>query len=189
VAATNGTLLNQETKEKVPYQIIALDISWKEKLIAVQDEVYTKLERKDLYIKITEQEFEEVLGGMGIVVGAVCNGQLVGFHVSSYHDTETKELGKHLNLNSRQLEELAYIEASVVLPEYRGNGLQKIMISENIKLLKDCGFIKHLVTTIAPDNIPSLKSLQNLGFFILNTKEITPGCIRHILYRKLKEKI
>ncbi|NLT95940.1 MAG: hypothetical protein GXW85_10535 [Clostridia bacterium] len=38
-----GILLNQETKEYLPYEIIVLDISWKEKLMAIQDQVYDQL--------------------------------------------------------------------------------------------------------------------------------------------------
>ncbi len=185
VLLASGMLLNQETKETLPYEIIILDITWKEKLITVQDQVYAQMKPKGTYIKITDQEFEEVLGEMGIGVGAICQGQLVGFHVSSFHDSETRELGRYLNLEPNKLEGLAYVEASVVLPSFRGNGLQKIMIGENIKLLKSTGFIKHLVTTVAPENIASLKSLKALGFSALKRKEFFPGCQRLILYQKL----
>ena len=56
-----------------------------------------------------------------------------------------------------------YLSRSGILPEFRGNNLQKLLIEERIKYAKENGY-DGLMTHTSIDNIPSIKNLISCGF-------------------------
>lgn len=68
------------------------------------------------------------------------------------------------------------LDNTVVLPEYRGNGFQKVIIE---KLLE--GIDVPVVATVAPSNIASFKTLERCGLRIERTVERRGGFQRHVM--------
>lgn len=51
-----------------------------------------------------------------------------------------------------------------VLPEYRGNNLQKDLIEERIERAKSIDKVESIITYTSYENIPSIKNLKHCGF-------------------------
>lgn len=70
-----------------------------------------------------------------------------------------------------------------VFDDYRGNGIQKYMIKRCDKLSKDLGY-KYVVTTVHPDNIASIKSIEASGFSYVGDVEFSRG-LRKVYQKSL----
>lgn len=78
----------------------------------------------------------------------------------------------------------ADIDGIIVLPEYRGNGLQKILVNYLEKKTKEKG-IDNVVAEVTFGNEYSLKNLQNLGYEIKTWYQKDEKIKRHILLKRL----
>jgi len=181
----NITINNAENKKAYLCKIKVLDKRWKNPLIVLQNNFLVSTVDQNLYIPFTEDEIDEVFSGKGIFIGAVVKDKLVGFFMASFHDQETIELGKASGIPEEELDQLVYIESSIVLPMARGNGLLKKMINECLVVLKKMNRFKHLIATVSPENIPSLKSTTDLGFRVIRLSDIHGHYERYVLYKNL----
>lgn len=98
------------------------------------------------------------------------------------HNINTKS--DTIPLYSQTLEKVVHMDSASVLPEHRGHGLQRQMITL-AEVLIDKEKYHYSFATVAPDNTASLKSLQKNGYEILITKEKYGGVLRHIMMKKL----
>lgn len=78
----------------------------------------------------------------------------------------------------------ADIDGVIVLPEYRGNGLQKILVNCLEKKAKEKG-INNIVAEVTFENDYSLKNLQDLGYEIKTWYQKDENIKRHILLKNL----
>ena len=78
----------------------------------------------------------------------------------------------------------ADIDGVIVLPEYRGNGLQKILVNYLEERAKEKG-INNVVAEVTFGNEFSLKNLQDLGYEIKTWYQKDENIKRHILLKKL----
>ena len=78
----------------------------------------------------------------------------------------------------------ADIDGVIVLPEYRGNGLQKILVNylENKAKEKD---ITNIVAEVTFGNEFSLRNLQDMGYQIKTWYQKNENIKRHILLKKI----
>lgn len=79
----------------------------------------------------------------------------------------------------------ADIDGVIVLPEYRGNGLQKILVNYLESKAKEKG-ITNIVAEVTFGNDFSLKNLQALGYEIKTWYQKDENIKRHILLKELK---
>ena len=78
----------------------------------------------------------------------------------------------------------ADIDGVIVLPEYRGNGLQKILVNYLEKKAQEKG-INKVVAEVTFENHYSLKNLQDLGYEIKTWYQKDENIKRHILLKKI----
>lgn len=78
----------------------------------------------------------------------------------------------------------ADIDGVIVLPEYRGNNLQNILVNYLEKRAKELG-ISNIVAEVTYGNEYSLKNLQNLGYEIKTWYQKDNNIKRHIMLKKL----
>lgn len=73
-----------------------------------------------------------------------------------------------------------------VLPKYRGNHLQERLILKAESIMKERdSSIKHSYATVHPDNLPSLKTLEKVGYKKYKEKLMYGGKIRYIMRKEL----
>ena len=73
---------------------------------------------------------------------------------------------------------------NLVLPEYRGNGLQKILVNYLEKRARELG-IQNILAEVTFGNEYSLRNLQNLGYEIKTWYQKDENIKRHILLKRL----
>lgn len=93
-------------------------------------------------------------------------------------------LGHDLSFSPLQLQGVAHMESAAVLPQFRGHGIQKKLLSAAENSLRAQGF-RYSLCTVHPDNLPSLQSLLSLGYQVSATKLKYGGKLRHIMQKEL----
>ncbi len=110
----------------------------------------------------------------------------VAYLLVLFPELSSKNLGYDLAFEKRQLLQTAHMDSLAVLPNHQGQRLQQSLIrcAEEILRQHFSGKI-YLLATVAPANLPSLKSFQACCYEIRGTKEKYGGVIRHILSKKI----
>ena len=103
---------------------------------------------------------------------AVANNKIVAFASGDFGGSDNQSYVPELTGSDRirnfiENKKLFWAEIVCVLPEYRNQGLQKILLKELIGKVK-AKDIEYVVGTVSPDNIVSLNNLLNCDFHILD---------------------
>jgi len=77
-----------------------------------------------------------------------------------------------------------HIESVAVLPEFRGNGLQKRLVLEGERLAVSIGY-QNAMATVSPHNRYSLSNMLDMGYKVVNTVP-KYGSIRNILLKNFE---
>lgn len=144
------------------------------------------MEDPSMYIIDTEDDIlHSIDGEHGFAVLAKEEGELAGFFLFRYPDVhEEDHLGAYLNLTEDQKKKVVYMDSAAVFPKFRGQGLQRQLLLEGEKRLKQTPYTIALAT-VSPKNPASLNTLLKNGFRIIATAEKYGGVLRHILHKDL----
>lgn len=112
------------------------------------------------------------------------NGMAVAYLYAHIPGKDKNNMAKDLDIPKSEWSKVAYLDSSVVKPEYRGNHIMQTLMREAMKDLRSRGFI-HIFATVHPDNISSRRSLEASGFTCYDTKEMYTGLVRCCMYLKL----
>ncbi|CAD2075041.1 N-acetyltransferase [Phocicoccus pinnipedialis] len=155
-----------------------------DEVLEMQEEIYEKMEVKEALERIKRDEMETILSD-NYSVGVYADNKLVamrGFYIPKLDEEE--HLADDVGVDrSRTI----YSEIALVHPIARGEGLQFKMGKILLEDLKKDDRFDHLIATVMPLNIPSLKNSLRIGLKIVNTKFKYGGKRRHILHMNLKE--
>lgn len=173
---------------KMSKKDIVLRIATKEQaneIHSVMEEVYNRLEDKTLYVCDDLEYVKTHVEGEGFaVVACDSNSKIVGSFIFRYPMQSEDNLGRDIGLSDSQLEKVVHMESSVVLPEYRGQGLQLSMLRYGEELI-DRSKYKYLMATVSPDNKWSYNSFENNGYSLITTKEKYDGLMRRIYLKEI----
>ena len=155
-------------------------------IYGVMKQVYEQLEDKTLYVcdsfeyvkaHITEEGF--------IVIACSEEEKIVGSFIVRYPGLNEDNLGRDIGLKEEQLLQVVHMESVVVLPEYRGRGLQLAMLNfaeEQIDKEK----YNYLMATVSPDNPWSYRSFEQKGYELKLTKNKYEGLERRIYLKEIR---
>src|SRR5690606_15484564 len=104
------------------------------------------------------------------VIGLNCGRNLIGYGLVEFHNSISETLAAD-NFYNKHLgaEPVAVLAGCAVLPEYRGNNLQKLLIMQREVYAKDQG-MPRMVTMVWEDEVASLTNLKALGYELLATR-------------------
>ena len=124
--------------------------------------------------------------GMGIGYKAIEteSGNTAGVFLAVIPGTDKSNLGRDAEMPDSLLPFIAHMDSAAVLPEYRGCGLQKRLMTAAEEDLKAMG-MRYLMCTVHPDNRFSLNNVLRQGYKIVTVKEKYGGNIRAILQKEL----
>ena len=124
------------------------------------------------------------LNDEAIIVKALYKDDLAGFLLVERHINPKHELAEEIPKD--ELSSSIEMDNAGVLPKYRGNHLQEHLIlkAESIIKEKDSS-IKYSYATVHPDNLPSLKTLEKVGYKKYKEKLMYGGKIRYIMRKEL----
>lgn len=145
-----------------------------------------KDEEKGYFLPFKEESYMRIVNDPindGEIYGAFLEDKMVAWIFLSVSD-RMKEIRNYI---PDIVGKCADIDGVIVLPEYRGNGLQKKLVKflENRAKEKD---ITNIVAEVTFGNYYSLNNLKNLGYEIKTWYQKDKKIKRHILLKRLEEK-
>lgn len=142
-----------------------------------------KENEKGYFLPFTEEWYLRIVNNPlkdGEIYGAFYKNKMIAWIYLSVSTGMERIKSFIPNLNGK----CADIDGVIVLPEYRGNGLQKILVNYLEKKAKEKG-ISNVVAEVTLGNEFSLKNLQDLGYEIKTWYQKDENIKRHILLKKI----
>ena len=167
---------------------ISFDLAAKKdvpEIYALMKTVYEGLDDRSLYVCDDIEYVKKHINSKGFIVKS-CNddGKIVGSFIFRYPGMQEDNLGRDIGLAEGELPKVVHMDSAVVLPEYRGHGLQSAMLSYAEKLI-DKKQYSYFMATVSPNNPASYKSLEKNGYHLVLTKEKYGGLIRRIYLKEI----
>ncbi|WP_044340220.1 hypothetical protein [Rossellomorea aquimaris] len=175
-------------KENRLYTVHKLSMLHIENILLLQDLVVTDLEDKTRLQPLARDEYEYILKGNGVMVGAFLEQELIALRALLIPEIDDEHLGLDIGLNEAELNQVIYQEISLVHPSYRGNRLQQVLgtvIMEELNSLP--GDFTYISCTVAPFNIPSLKDKFAQGMEIAALKNKYGEQMRYIFVKEVNK--
>ena len=143
-------------------------------------------EEKGYFLPFKEESYLRIVNDPindGEIYGAFVDNKMVAWIFLSVSD-RMKEIRKYIpDIKGK----CADIDGVIVLPEYRGNGLQKKLVSFLENKAKEKG-ITNIVAEVTYGNDYSLNNLKDLGYEIKTWYQKDKNIKRHILLKRLEDK-
>lgn len=135
--------------------------------------------KKECYTRIVNDPIND-----GEIYGAFVNNKMIAWIFLSVSNRmiELKQMIPNLE------ESCADIDGVIVLPEYRGYGLQKRLVKYLEEKAKEKG-IKNIIAEVTLGNIYSIKNLKDLGYKEQNWYQKDKNIKRYIFLKQLEQKI
>ncbi len=145
---------------------------------------YFKEDEKGFFLPFKEESYLRIVNDPindGKIYGAFLKDKMIAWIFLSVSD-RMKEIKSFIP----DIEgSCADIDGVIVLPEYRGNNLQKILVNYLEQRAKELN-IQNIVAEVTFGNEYSLRNLQSLGYDIKTWYQKDENIKRHILLKKLK---
>lgn len=173
---------------ETPFFVIKLTLQHLQKIEELQVEVYEALADQSILQPLSTEEFEYILNGHGMMIGAYVGEELIAFRALLNPPIDEEHLGYDCGIAENEFQRVLYQEISNVSPKYRGYGLQKTLatvVMENIDLEK----YDYVCSTVKPYNIPSLKDKFSQDLVIKGLKIKYVDKLRYIFYKDLRQEM
>ncbi|MGF9767901.1 GNAT family N-acetyltransferase [Bacillus albus] len=173
-----------------PFHVTLLSLEHIEQILSLQNVVVEALEDKSRLQPLSLEEFQYILEGNGMMIGAFIENELIAFRALLVPPIDEEHLGLDIGLPESELHRVIYQEISNVHPNCRGNGMQKILATVIMnELQKEDSKYDYVCCTVAPFNIPSLKDKFAQGMEIAALKEKYGGSMRYVFVKELRGNI
>ncbi|PEL18263.1 N-acetyltransferase [Bacillus wiedmannii] len=170
-----------------PFHVTLLSLENIEQILSLQNVVVKALEDKSRLQPLSLEEFQYILEGNGMMIGAFIENELIAFRALLVPPIDDEHLGLDIGIQESELHRVIYQEISNVHPNSRGNGMQKILATVIMdELQKEDGKYDYICCTVAPFNIPSLKDKFVQGMEIAALKEKYGGSLRYVFVKELR---
>lgn len=169
------------------FHVTLLSLEHIEQILLLQNVVVEALEDKSRLQPLSQEEFQYILEGNGMMIGAFIENELIAFRALLVPPIDDEHLGLDIGIPERELHRVIYQEISNVHPNWRGNGMQKILATVIMdELQKEDSKYDYVCCTVAPFNIPSLKDKFVQGMDIAALKEKYGGSMRYVFVKELR---
>ena len=169
------------------FHVTLLSLEHMEQILSLQNVIVEALEDKGRLQPLSLEEFQYILEGNGMMIGAFIQNELIAFRALLVPPIDDEHLGLDIGLPESQLHRVIYQEISNVHPNCRGNGMQKILATVIMdELQKEDSQYDYVCCTVAPFNIPSLKDKFAQGMEIAALKEKYGGSMRYVFVKELR---
>lgn len=171
---------------ETPFFVIKLTLQHLQQIEELQVEVYEALADQSILQPLSTEEFEYILNGHGMMIGAYVGEELIAFRALLNPPIDDEHLGYDCGIAENEFQRVLYQEISNVSPKYRGYGLQRTLatiVMENIDLEK----YDYVCSTVKPYNIPSLKDKFSQDLVIKGLKIKYVDKLRYIFYKDLRQ--
>lgn len=186
------SLVNKHSKAKQNMDFYVKYVELKEipEVLKLQDYIYEKITRKEIFVRDTEEDLVEALNDKGIIFGIYTNeGRLAAYRFINVPGESSHNMGHDVYLPKSEFHKVVHLETTVVHPDFRGLGLQKLTLDYATKWSVANGY-RYLFCTVSPYNPVSLNNIMGGELKVRNLKKKYPteehdGYLRYILSRDL----
>ncbi|HHK5558653.1 GNAT family N-acetyltransferase [Bacillus cereus] len=169
------------------FHVTLLSLEHIEQILSLQNIVVEALEDKSRLQPLSQEEFQYILEGNGMMIGAFIQNELIAFRALLVPPIDEEHLGLDIGIAESELHRVIYQEISNVHPNCRGNGMQKILATVIMdELQNEDSKYDYVCCTVAPFNIPSLKDKFAQGMAIAALKEKYGGNLRYVFVKELR---
>lgn len=155
-----------------------------EPLIRLLAEVRQGMPHKEwFYLDPPEEVRERMENGTMQLWVAMDGERLAGAFDALLPGLEDCNYGYQLGFSREELEKVVNMDTAAVHPDYRGQHLQRRLLQAAEAELSGTGE-KHLLCTIHPENVYSLRNALAQGYIIQRTLPMY-GSVRHILRKDI----
>ena len=170
--------------DKSILKIEKLDISSIPELLDIQEEAFEYAKGDtDFLRRNTVETLTPCFNEPSVVLGVFHLEKLVAFGILYYAGKTEENLAKDID-EVESLTDNANLKLTIVRPNYRGNGLQRLLILELEKYAKKSGFT-YLSTTVSPNNPWSLTNCKKCGYKEVKILQKYGGLTRVLLAKKI----
>ena len=170
---------------RIPYRLRFLghdDLSALEEFRAF---IFGQLPDIDAYFPETPEFAAQHLGERGVTLGLEAEGRLVACAVVGLPHPGMPAFVDDLPHPQPKLLSTAHIASCMVHPDFRGNGLQPLLVSMRALYALGAGR-PHLFSRVALSNPISLANLLNAGFVVRRVLIMHSGRLRYLLHRDMR---
>jgi len=173
---------------ETPFYVTTLDLQHLQEIENLQVEVYESLVDQSILQPLTSEEFEYILKGNGMMIGAYVGQELIAFRALLNPPVDNEHLGYDCGITEEAFNRVLYQEISNVSPKYRGFGLQKILANIIMSQI-DIAKYDYVCSTVKPYNIPSLKDKFAQGLVVKGLKIKYVDKLRYIFFKDLRQEL
>lgn len=152
-------------------------------IMNIIDVAIENLPNKNMFYADTKEFIEKHIEEKGFSLVALKEEKIAGYIVVRFPKQDEDNLGKHVK-EKIDLNKVAHMESTAVLPEFRNNGIQKLLLEKAEDKLKDTEYCYYM-GTVAPDNEYSLKTLLGRKYTVIDTAKKYGGLQRNIMYKEI----
>lgn len=154
------------------------------KIMTLQDECVNNLPSSELYYPLSREELLESMH-LDKLIGVFHKEELIAVEVIVVNRISHRNIAEEMGYDPC---ESFTFDAVMVRPQWRGYGLQNILLGQCVSIAKTKN-IKYIVATVSPDNPHSLNNFTRFGFKIISTSEKYGGLVRHLLKYSLNDTV
>ena len=153
-------------------------------IINLQKRMFDALPNKDLCKTLPRETFKTQLIEDVFFAADSADGRLAGFSILVPNDPDNpRNYGNYLGYDREQMKKAVGFDLTVVDPDFRGRGLQRIFNKLRIGVAVEMGATEGLVT-ISPENLYSLRNFLIMNFEIIDEREMYGGKKRYLLRKE-----
>jgi predicted GNAT family acetyltransferase len=180
----NGRLSGRGELERIdyPYEMKNLCEDSLRDLVGLQSLIAERLPEPEIFRLHDELDFNDIFQGEHSVIGVTTAIGLVAYSIIRIPGLAEDNLGRDLFLTKKEQMKVAHLQATVVHPHFRGNGLQKKMARAHLEVIAEMGY-EHVCCTISPKNPVSLSNILSCSFVIRGLIPKFGGWWRYIMYK------
>ncbi len=117
----------------------------------------------------------------GYTLKYMVDGEIAGFLIIRYPGGDDDNLGRYLNLNDEQLQTVAHMESTCVLPQYRGRRIFQQLTARALEIERAKGHTRYFMGTAHPDNQYSMNIFLQSGFSVYKTVRKYDNWLRNVM--------
>ncbi len=165
------------------YILRVLDKSDLPAVMQLQSDLIAVMEKKELYVPISEEEMLLLLEGDGEALGLFIDNKMYAACSLLFNVAYENNMARELNFSEEELARVAQLELSLVDLELRGHKLQYKMAGILAERVMKRPATRYLFTTVSPFNFPSIETVTSLGLYIAKLCKMYYGWDRYVVYR------
>lgn len=153
-------------------------------ILNLQELIASNLPSPEIFRLHDKGFFLDLFGIERSVIGIIADGILIAYSLIHIPGKSQENLGSDVSLPDEELNKVVHLQAVVVHPDYRGNGLQRRMGKVQLKMIRDMGY-ERVCCTVSPKNPVSLRNILSNGFAIKGLRPKFGGSWRYIMYKNI----